>query len=133
MVENKSSPASIAERFVEALIRKDPDGIAACYAPDAVIWHSHDMAEQSVADNIASYRVGLPRLGDLFVEVVRRWASDTDCVQQQILRAIAPNGQKIILPMMVRYQCENGHIVRLEEYFDATPLGALGAAPAPGS
>jgi ketosteroid isomerase-like protein len=40
----------LADRMARAYEQGDLDGIAACYAPDAVLWHNFDGSEQTVAE-----------------------------------------------------------------------------------
>ena len=36
----------LCDRFFDSLERRDYDTVDACYAPEAVIWHSHDCLYQ---------------------------------------------------------------------------------------
>lgn len=49
----------LCDRFFDAIEQKDFDALASCYAPEAVIWHSHDCLYQSRADNLAMLQRGM--------------------------------------------------------------------------
>ena len=49
----------LCDRFFDALEQKDYDTVEACYAPEAVIWHSHDCLYQPRADNLAMLKRGM--------------------------------------------------------------------------
>ena len=41
----------LCDLFFAAISRGDIDAVRAIYAPDAVIWHNHDLKETTVAEN----------------------------------------------------------------------------------
>ena len=42
----------LCDRFFDAIEQNDYETLESCYAPEAVIWHSHDCLYQSRADNL---------------------------------------------------------------------------------
>ena len=49
----------LCDRFFDAIEQKDYTTLEACYAPEAVIWHSHDCLYQPRADNLAMLKRGM--------------------------------------------------------------------------
>jgi hypothetical protein len=47
---------ALADRMARAYEHGDVDGVAACYAPDALLWHNFDGSEQTVADQLDATR-----------------------------------------------------------------------------
>ena len=49
----------LCDRFFDSIEQNDYETLEACYAPEAVIWHSHDCLYQSRADNLAMLKQGM--------------------------------------------------------------------------
>ena len=49
----------LCDRFFDAIEQKDREALASCYAPEAVVWHSHDGLYQSREDNLAMLEQGM--------------------------------------------------------------------------
>ena len=49
----------LCDRFFDAIEQKDYETLESCYAPEAVIWHSHDCLYQPRADNLAMLKRGM--------------------------------------------------------------------------
>ena len=54
----------LCDRFFDAIEQKDYETLESCYAPEAVIWHSHDCLYQPRADNLAMLKQGWRRAED---------------------------------------------------------------------
>src|SRR4029453_18108849 len=52
---------TLCDRFFDAIERKDYETLETCYAPEAVIWHSHDCLYQPRAANLAMLKDGMQR------------------------------------------------------------------------
>lgn len=119
----------LANRFFAAIEQGDPDGVAACYAPDAVIWHNYDRASQTRAENVEVLKG--------FVERTRaRRYSERDLKvfpggfsQQHLLVATARGGAVLELPAALFCDVADGRITRLREYFDPAPVAAWRERP----
>jgi ketosteroid isomerase-like protein len=112
---------ALLDRIIAAAETGDASDLYDIYAPDAVIWHNHDLVEQTVADNA---RV---------LEAMDRWVTDrtyTDrrirvfeggVVQQHVLRGTnRASGEPVALHACVVVQVgEDGRIARLDEYIDS--------------
>ena len=49
----------LCDRFFDSLERRDFDAVDACYAPEAMVWHSHDCRYQPREDNLAMLQRGM--------------------------------------------------------------------------
>ena len=52
----------LCDRFFDAIEQQDYPTLEACYAPEAIIWHSHDCLYQSRVDNLAMLKAGMETL-----------------------------------------------------------------------
>jgi ketosteroid isomerase-like protein len=109
----------LAERFVSAVQAGDKDAVRACYAPDAKLWHNTDNIEQTVDQNMKVLDWFIRTLPDRFYRVVRREALPDGFMQQHVLEATLPDGQKWAMDACVVCRVENGVITRLDEYLDS--------------
>jgi ketosteroid isomerase-like protein len=118
----------LAERFFAAIEAGDLDAAIAWYAPDAVVWHNYDDAEQGVAQNRATLGWLCANVANRSYGDVRRVVVGDGFVQQHVLRGDAPGGP-LALAAMMRVHCvttpDGLRITRLDEYFDTGALGVL--------
>ncbi len=118
---------ALARRFIDAIEAGDSDAALACYAPDAVIWHNTDEAEQDVAANGRTLR-GLIR-----VTTRRRYADRRvqafpgGFVHRHVLEAEREDRPALRLPACIVCRVEDGRITRLDEYFDSRALDVWAA------
>lgn len=111
---------ALAKRFFDCVEAGDVDGLVACYAPDARIWHNTDRQEQSPADNGKTLKGMVTRIldreyGDRRVEVF-----PSGFVQQHVLRGTRKHdGARVELPACIVCAVKDGKITRLDEYFDS--------------
>ena len=118
-----------AERFVGAIQVGDVAGMRACYAPGAKIWHNSDNIEQTLDDNVKVLEWFIRTLPDRNYRVVRREALKDGFLQQHVLEATLPDGQKWAMAACVVVKMENGLITRLDESLDSAarePLRPFG-------
>lgn len=119
-----SDITALAARFFDAIEAGDADAAVACYAPDAVIWHNTDEAEQDVAANARTLR------SLIAVTTHRRYADRRlivhagGFVQQHVLHAGRPGFPDLRLPACLLCEVAEGRITRLDEYFDSRALDA---------
>ena len=116
---------AIAERLFAAITARDIEAVRDIYAPNAVIWHSHDRREQNVDENLAVLRWVGRNVADLRYEDVRRQPTPNGFVQQHVLRGRAPNGAALEVPACIVCMIDNQRIVRLDEYLDSAALAPL--------
>jgi ketosteroid isomerase-like protein len=118
----------LARRFVGAIERGDVDAVAACYHPDAKVWHNNDGIEQSVTDNLRVLGWMAKVLPQRHYRVIRLEALPDGFVQQHVLEAELPNGGTWALDACVIVRVEDGLIVRLDEYLDSAQVAKLSEA-----
>jgi ketosteroid isomerase-like protein len=116
---------NLAERFFSAVERGDIDAVKAIYAPDARIWHSHDLMEQSVEENLRVLAWMSRALPGRRYRVQRRVAIPGGFLQQHILEATTAGGP-FSMPACVVVEVKDGRIARLEEYLDSARVADLG-------
>ena len=49
----------LCDRFFDAIEQKDFAAVESCYAPEAIVWHSHDCLYQSRESNLKTLRDGM--------------------------------------------------------------------------
>ncbi|NOT38876.1 MAG: nuclear transport factor 2 family protein [Alphaproteobacteria bacterium] len=116
---------AIAERFFSAIERGDIEAVKAIYAPDARIWHSHDLKEQGVEENLRVLAWMSSNLPTRRYNVHRRVAIPGGFLQQHTLEATTPGGP-FSMPACIVVEVKDGRIVRLEEYLDSARVAELG-------
>lgn len=110
----------LAKRFFDSVEAGDIDGLVACYAPQARIWHNTDQLEQTPADNRATLQGMVSRIEQRRYEERRLDTFAGGFVQQHILRGKrVHDGVLVELPACVICQVADGCITRLDEYFDS--------------
>jgi uncharacterized protein len=115
-------------RFFAALEAGDIETLREIYAPDALIWHNDDLAEQSVEDNLKVLQ-GLHRaVSGLHYDVIRRAATADGVLQQHVLRGALPDGTEVELHAAMYLQVRDEHITRIEEYLDSGKRSSIRAA-----
>jgi len=115
----------LADRFLTGVQAGDQDGVRACYAPDAVIWHNFDGIEQTVDQNMRSLRWFARTLPDRRYRLLRREAIKDGFMQQHVLEAVLPDGTAWAMPACVVVTVKDGLIVRLDEYLDSAHAAVL--------
>ena len=114
-----------SDRFLRAVESGNAEAIAACYAPDARIWHNNDGREQGPAENLRVLRWLEERLKNRKYEVVSRHAFPGGYVQQHVLSGTLRDGTPFRMPACLVVTVENGRIARLAEYLDSAHVRPL--------
>lgn len=120
--------AAFAQRFVAAIQAGDAEAVRAFYAPDAKIWHNIDHIEQTVDQNLKSLAWFVRTLPDRTYRVQRIAPLADGFLQQHVLEATLPNGERWAMDACVVVRVENGKITRLDEYLDSAKTAQLVAA-----
>lgn len=118
----------LARRFVAAIQAGDAETVRAFYAPDAKIWHNIDHVEQTVDQNLKSLAWFVRTLPDRTYRVQRIAPLPDGFLQQHVLEATLPNGERWAMDACVVVRVENGKIARLDEYLDSAKTAQLVAA-----
>lgn len=117
---------ALAKRFFDCVEAGDVDGLVACYAPDARIWHNTDRAEQTPAENRATLNAMVARILDREYADRRLQVFPGGFVQQHVLKgARAHDGVRVELPACIVCQVTDGKVTRLDEYFDSAQVAAF--------
>jgi ketosteroid isomerase-like protein len=122
-------PLDLAERFFSAVERGDLEAVKAIYAPGAVIWHSHDLKEQGVEENLRVLGWMARNLTNRRYRVHRRVAIPGGFLQQHTLEAMTAGGP-FAMPACIVVEAKDGRITRLEEYLDSARVAELGGLTA---
>ena len=111
---------ALAKRFFDSVEEGDIDGLVACYAPDAEIWHNTDEAIQHPEDNRKTLAGMVTRIEDRLYDDRRVAVFPGGFVQQHVLRGTRKHdGVRVHLPACIVCAVEDGRITRLDEYFDS--------------
>jgi len=118
-----SSPDEIkalAKRFFDCVEAGDIDGLVACYAPGAEIWHNTDELIQGPQDNKKVLAGMVTRIVDRLYDDRRVEVFPGGFVQQHVLRGTrVQDGVRVHLPACIVCAVKDGRITRLDEYFDS--------------
>ena len=115
----------LAERFIGAIERGDIETVRDCYAPNAVIWHNTDGAEQNREENAAVLTGFVERIPKRTYANRRLVAFDGGFVHQHDLKGVRRDGVEVTLPACIVCKVEGGRITRLDEYFDSAHVAAF--------
>ena len=115
----------LCDLFFAAISRGDIDAVRAIYAPDAVIWHNDEKAEQTPDRNLKVLGWVTRNIKDMRYEEVRRHETPTGFVEQHVLRVVAPNGAPLEIPACIVCEVREGRITHLDEYLDSPQTAAL--------
>ena len=117
---NSEEIRELATRFFDCVEAGDIDGLVACYAPDAEIWHNTDELVQGPQDNRAVLAGMVKRIVDRVYADRRLEVFPGGFVQQHVLRGKrVHDGGEVALPACLVCQVKDGRITRLDEYFDS--------------
>jgi ketosteroid isomerase-like protein len=110
----------LAKRFFDCVEQGDVDGLVACYAPNAEIWHNTDEEIQGPEDNRKTLAGMVTRILDRVYDNRRVEVYAGGFVQQHVLRGTrALDGVRVALPACIVCAVKDGKITRLDEYFDS--------------
>ncbi len=115
----------LCDLFFAAISRGDIDAVRAIYAPDAVIWHNDEKAEQTPDRNLKVLGWVTRNIKDMRYEEVRRHETPTGFVEQHVLRGVAPNGAPLEIPACIVCEVREQRITHLDEYLDSAQTAAL--------
>jgi len=115
---------ALAKRFFDCVEAGDIDGLVACYAPDAEIWHNTDGLESSKAQNLETLANFVQAIPVRRYEDRRLLVTADSFVQQHALRCPRADGSMRELAAAIVCQVKDGRITRLDEYFDSAQLAA---------
>jgi ketosteroid isomerase-like protein len=110
----------LAKRFFDCVEAGDIEGLVACYAPDAKIWHNTDRQEQGPEDNRKTLAAMVTRIVDRVYADRRVEVFPSGFVQQHVLQGVRKHDNvRVELPACIVCSVKDGKITRLDEYFDS--------------
>jgi ketosteroid isomerase-like protein len=109
----------LCDRFFDSLEQRDFDAVEACYAPEAMIWHSHDCMYQPRAENLAMLRQGGETQQKVRYRDRRVRVFEGGFVQQHRIEVTWANGFEGRMDVCFVGYVRDGMISRAYEYFDA--------------
>ena len=116
----------VANRFFTAVEKGDVDAVREIYSPEARIWHNFDDYASTREENLGVLRWVSNHVDSFRFEEVRRSFLPGAFLQQHVIRGRDEDGNEINCPAILKVDVANGHIMRIEEYFDASQMPALG-------
>jgi ketosteroid isomerase-like protein len=123
-VRKDSENIELCDRFFDALEKKDYDTLESCYAPEAVVWHSHDQLYESRESNLAMLKAGMERPGGKMRFKDRRVrAFEGGFVQQHTLYVTYESGFVGQMDVCFIGYVRDGKLSRIYEYFDTGQIG----------
>jgi ketosteroid isomerase-like protein len=108
----------LCDRFFDAIEQKDYETLESCYAPEAVIWHSHDCLYQPRADNLAMLKKGMETQQKTRYRDRRIRTFEGGFVQQHRIEVTWENGFEGRMDVCFVAYVRDGRISRAYEYFD---------------
>jgi ketosteroid isomerase-like protein len=108
----------LCDRFFDSIERRDYDTVDACYAPEAVIWHSHDCLYQARSDDLAMLRRGGETQQKVRYRDRRVRVFEGGFVQQHRIEVTWANGFEGRMDVCFVAYVRDGMISRAYEYFD---------------
>ncbi len=108
----------LADRFFDAIEQGDYETVEQCYAPEAVVWHSHDCLYQPRESNLAMLKHGMETHQKMEYVNRRVHVFEGGFVQQHTLYVTRDTGFKGKMDVCFVADTRNGMISRIYEYFD---------------
>jgi hypothetical protein len=112
----------LADAFFGALEAGSVEGVNACFAAGARIWHNFDQITRSPEENVAGLETLFTNFPTRRYVEVRRMPTAQGWVQQHVLRLDRVDGVTIDWPGCIVFDVADGKITRLDEYIDIATL-----------
>jgi ketosteroid isomerase-like protein len=123
---NEKEMNALADRMTREYELNDTDAVAACYTPDARIWHNIDWIVQTVQDQLGATRWLNEKLKNIKCEIVSRNFFDGGYFQQYVVHGtLANGGGGFRMPLCMSVTVRDGRVARLDEYLDSAHLKPL--------
>ena len=113
-----SENIDLCDRFFDAIERGDYETVEKCYAPECVVWHSHDCLYQPRDANLAMLKEGMKKLKKMHYANRRVYAFEGGFVQLHTLYVTRENGFEGKMAVCFIGYTRNGMLSRIYEYFD---------------
>ena len=112
----------LAEHFFNAIEQGDMAAVRAIYAPDAIVWHNSDGIASPVADNLKTLEDFIAYVPERHYTRRRLDVFEGGFVEQHVLKGKLVDGREVSLNACIVCRVREGHITRLDEYFDTAEL-----------
>lgn len=119
------SKLRVVQEFFACVEQGDFEGMRACYAPEATVWHNDGQPEQTVEENVAAVSAVAGVLSGLRYDVIRRVEFEEGVFTQHVLRGELPDGREFRLDAAMYLRVANDRIQRVEEYYDTRQAADL--------
>ena len=113
-----SNDGAVIDRMFAALSAGDLAAAAACYTPDARIWHSFDCVAHDLNGITAEWEGLVANFPQRDYVDVRRQQTPDGFVQQHVMTGTTASGARRAWPVCIVVRVEGGRIARLDEYID---------------
>ena len=124
-----SQTLELCDRFFDSIERCDYESLERCYAPEAMVWHSHDNLFQSRADNLAMLKKGMETQQKVRYKDRRIRVFEGGFVQQHTIFVTRENGFVGKMDVCFIAYTRDGMISRAYEYFDTGQVGGFLGPP----
>jgi ketosteroid isomerase-like protein len=108
----------LCDRFFDSIEQRDYEALERCYAPEAVIWHSHDCRYQDRASNLAMLQKGMETQRKVRYRDRRIRVFEGGFVQQHRIEVTYEDGFEGRMDVCFVAYVRDGRISRAYEYFD---------------
>ena len=108
----------LCDRFFDAIEQKDFETVEKCYAPETIIWHSHDCLYQSRESNLAMLKEGMKRHKKMHYADRRVHVFEGGFLQQHRLYVTHANDFVGQMDVCFIAYTRDGMLSRIYEYFD---------------
>ena len=119
------SHLAVAERLTAGFASHDLAAFESLYADDIVVWHSHNQLAQTKAQNIQRLSAFFRDFANLRYEHIARIPTPAGFVQQHVIVGDCPLAGRLEMAVCAVVSLRNDRILRLDEYFDPTPIFSL--------
>lgn len=113
-----SETLALADKFFDSLEAYDYETFESCYAPEALVWHSHDCLYQSRADNLAMLKNAMQTHQKMEYVNRRIKTFEGGFVQQHTCYVTWANGYRGGMDTLFVAYTRDNMITRIYEYFD---------------
>lgn len=113
----------LCDRFFDAIEQKNFEVLEACYAPETIVWHSHDCLYQSRASNLQMLHAGMQSHKRMHFANRRVRVFEGGFVQQHTLHLTQANGFEGKMDVCFIGYVRDGMLSRIYEYFDTGQRG----------
>ncbi len=116
---------ALRDRFFAAVTAGDLDGVRACYAPEALIWHNTDGLAQSADENLRVLGWIAENVKEFRYEDVRYQPTATGFVEQHLVCGTSPSGTPFAIPACIVCTVVDGLVTRVDEYLDSAQAAMI--------